>query len=261
MNQPDLGDLQAILLVGGLLLFWGWESIRPFFAPGARVRHAVRNLTLAGVSAVASILVFAGLTAMAARFAADRGVGLLHWLDVPGWIALVVSLVLIDAWTYFWHRANHRVPLLWRFHRVHHTDEEMDVTTASRFHVGEVAISSVVRLAPVLLLGLAWQVILVYEVALVAVTQFHHANIGFDARIDRLMRYVMVTPNMHRVHHSQIRVETDSNYASILSVWDRLFRSYREKADYRAIHYGVDGMTGDAYQTIVAMLLTPFRRG
>ncbi len=110
-----------------------------------------------------------------------------------------------------------------------------------------------------LLLGIPAEAILTYDIVLLAVTQFHHANIGLPDRMDRRLRYAIVTPNMHRVHHSQERPETDSNYASVLSLWDRLFRTYRERTDYRRIRYGLAGMVGDRFQTLRGMLETPFR--
>lgn len=224
-----------------------------------RLRHVFRNLSMAGINAVATVLAFSAVTAWAAAFTANRGFGLLHSVGMAAWTSLGISLISLDLWTYLWHRANHRLPLLWRFHRMHHSDEQMDVTTSTRFHLGEIAISTMARLAPVLLLGVPPEAILMYDVVLLAVTQFHHANIGLREEYDRKLRYAIVTPNMHRVHHSQKRLETDSNYASILSVWDRMFRTYRERSDYRAIRYGVKGLIGDRFQTLSGMLATPFR--
>ncbi len=258
MLHTFLENWQPVLAVAGLGLLWLWETVHPFFRVSGRWRHALRNLSLAGINDVAMLLALSALTAGAAAWTVGRGFGLVHLAGLPFWAGLGISLILLDVWTYFWHRANHRIPLLWRFHRMHHSDEEMDVTTATRFHLGEIAISTVARLVPVLLLGTPPEAILAYDIALVAVTQFHHANIGMGPEFDRRLRYAIVTPNMHRVHHSQERVETDSNYASILSVWDRLFRTYRERADYRTIQYGLAGLLGDRFQTLRGMLATPF---
>jgi sterol desaturase/sphingolipid hydroxylase (fatty acid hydroxylase superfamily) len=200
------------------------------------------------------------LTAAAAAWTANRDFGLLPQMEAPLWATIGVGMIALDLWTYLWHRANHRVPLLWRFHRMHHSDENMDVTTATRFHLGEIAISTAVRLGPVLLLGIAAEAILAYDIVLLLITQFHHSNIGLPDQIDQRLRYVIVTPNMHRVHHSQERPETDSNYSSVLSVWDRLLRTYRERADYRKIRYGLKRMVGDRFQSFLGMMGTPFRR-
>jgi sterol desaturase/sphingolipid hydroxylase (fatty acid hydroxylase superfamily) len=122
---------------------------------------------------------------------------------------------------------------------MHDSDPAMDVTTATRFHLGEIALSTIARLGIIPLAGIPLSVIVGYELVLLLSTQFHHSNIGLPARVDSLVRFVIVSPNMHRVHHSIERVETDSNYSSILSIWDRLFRSYREKPDYQQIQFGV----------------------
>jgi sterol desaturase/sphingolipid hydroxylase (fatty acid hydroxylase superfamily) len=259
MLRAFLENWQPVLAVAGLGLFWLWESVRPFLQMGGRWRHGLRNLSLAGINAVAVVLVFSAVTAGASAWTVAHGFGLAHLVEAPFWAMLGISLILLDVWTYFWHRANHRIPLLWRFHRLHHSDEEMDVTTATRFHLGEIAISTVARLVPVLLLGTPPEAILAYDIVLVAVTQFHHANIGMGNEFDRRLRYAIVTPNMHKVHHSQEQVETDSNYASILSIWDRVFRTYRERADYHTIQYGVAELLGDRFQTLRGMLATPFR--
>ena len=249
---------QGPVLASGFLLLLAWESIHPFFRQTGRLVHAVRNLVLAGLNGVAAVFVFSALTAAVSGYVAAHGFGLLHRLPLSDYAALALSLVALDAWTYFWHRVNHRIPLLWRFHRVHHSDENMDVTTATRFHLGEIVISSAVRLLIALPLGLTAAAFLLYDLVLVAVTQFHHANVGLTASADRAIRYAIVTPNMHRVHHSDQRPETDSNFASILSLWDRLFGTYREKHDYRAIRFGLKELRGEPYQTIRGMLLTPF---
>jgi sterol desaturase/sphingolipid hydroxylase (fatty acid hydroxylase superfamily) len=137
----------------------------------------------------------------------------------------------------------------------------MDVTTATRFHLGEIALSTVARLGIIPLAGIPLRVIVGYELILLLSTQFHHSNIALPAGIDRILRTVIVSPNMHRVHHSIERVETDSNYSSVLSIWDRLFRSYREKPDYRQIRFGVEGFSIDGSQSVKGLLLTPTTSG
>ncbi|MCW5979729.1 MAG: sterol desaturase family protein [Bryobacteraceae bacterium] len=260
MLYAILENWQPVLALAGLVAFWLWESWNPFFEMTGRLKHAVRNLSLAGINAALTVLAFSALTAAAAVWTANHDFGLLPQMEAPIWATIGVGMIALDLWTYLWHRANHRIPLLWRFHRMHHSDENMDVTTATRFHFGEIAISTAVRLGPVLLLGIPAEAILAYDIVLLVVTQFHHANIGLLDRMDRRLRYIIVTPNMHRVHHSQERPETDSNYASVLSLWDRVFRTYRERADYRRIRYGLAQMVGDRYQTFRGMMGTPFRR-
>jgi sterol desaturase/sphingolipid hydroxylase (fatty acid hydroxylase superfamily) len=160
-------------------------------------------------------------------------------LPFPEEVAVGVALVALDGWMYVWHRANHALPWLWRFHRLHHGDRAMDATTTVRFHPVEIAISTLLRLAVLPILGLRIEHLLIYEVILFPVILFHHSNIRFPEKADRLMRAVLVTPAMHRVHHSQRQIETDSNYGSVLSIWDRLGRSFRLRRDGSTIEFGL----------------------
>src|SRR5574341_1077492 len=137
----------------GFLLFWLWESRAPFFPRAARLRHASRNLAIAAINAIVLAVLFAGATVAVADFSSARRFGALHLLDLSGALHAAAAFLLLDAWTYWWHRANHRVFFLWRFHRMHHSDPEMDVSTATRFHLGEIAISTVLRLGLIPLIG------------------------------------------------------------------------------------------------------------
>lgn len=174
---------------------------------------------------------------------------------------MIVAILLLDFWTYWWHRLNHRIPFLWRFHSVHHTDPKMDVTTASRFHFGEIILSSILRIPVLLLIGAEiWQ-LAIYEAMLFAVVQFHHANIVLPDWLDRFLRIVIVTPAMHKIHHSRIQKETDSNYTSLFSWSDRVFGSFRLREgqeDMRGINFGLDDHDSAEKQSVWGMLKTPF---
>lgn len=260
MPLPDtLLRVQTVVAVLGLVILWLLEGWWPFFADRrGRVRHAARNLALALINTVALSLLFAGLTAATLAWAARSHFGLLHWISAPLWLKTGMAFLLIDAWMYAWHRANHRLPFLWRFHRVHHSDPLMDVTTSARFHVGEIALSSLLRLAIFPLLGVAlWQALL-YEVFLLPVIQFHHSNVALPERWDRLLRWLIVSPNMHRVHHSRFQPETDSNYSSIFSFWDRLARTFRQVPDPHTLCLGLDAWDGEEWQSVSGLLRTPF---
>jgi sterol desaturase/sphingolipid hydroxylase (fatty acid hydroxylase superfamily) len=223
--------------------------------PG-RLRHARRNLTVALLNAVVLGLTFGLLATTISDWADEHELGLLRRIEMSeGW-RLVLALVLLDGWTYLWHRANHAIPFLWRFHRMHHSDDRMDVTTATRFHPGELLISSLLHLALMPILGIAaWQ-LAVYETILLGATQFHHANISLG-RFDAPLRWLIVTPHMHKVHHSNLRPETDSNYASVLSLWDRLARTFRRRDDPATIRYGLDEFADPRWQSLPGMLRTP----
>ena len=241
-----------------LALFWSWETWRPFFGQReSRLKHAARNLAFALFNTTVLGLVFGTATVMVAAWTEQNEYGLLHALSLAWPVQVVLALVLLDGWMYVWHRANHAVPFLWRFHRMHHSDRHMDVTTATRFHLGEHIGASMLRLGLIPLLGFeVWHVV-VYETLVVAVTQFHHADITIG-RWDRWLRWLIVTPNMHKVHHSNWQPETDSNYSTVFSVWDRLARTLRMRSDPKTIVFGLEEFTAPGWQGLWGMLKTPF---
>lgn len=249
---------RATIAVVALALIWTLESCWPFFRPSAlRRRHAVRNLALTVLNVVVIALVFGAATVFVVSTSAQHGIGLLRLIDIPAPLQWILSLITLDAWMYLWHRANHRVPLLWRFHRMHHSDTAVDVTSATRFHTGEQAAATVMRLALIPLVGWDLLHLVVYDTLLLAATQLHHANITLG-RWERPVAWVFVTPVMHKVHHSRVRRETDSNYSVVLSIWDRLGRSFRWRDDAENIQFGLDEFDEPDWQTLGGMLKTPF---
>jgi len=228
------------VMVIGLVILLALEQGIPAM-PGRRGvwRHGAWNLGLGTINAVALGLLAAPLLRWATMWAEAWGIGLARVLPLPEAAAIGLALVAFDGWMYLWHRANHVVPLLWRFHRLHHSDAAMDATTTVRFHPGELAISTLLRLAVLPVLGLRIEQLLVYEVVLFPVILFHHSNVRFPEKIDRVVRTILVTPAMHRVHHSRRQIETDSNYGSVLSIWDRLGHSFRLRKDGSAIEFGL----------------------
>lgn len=186
--------------------------------------------------------------------------GLLHRADVPWLFHACVAVLLLDVWTYGWHRANHHIGWLWRFHRMHHSDPWMDVTTARRFHPGEIVLSSILRLPLIALLGIHLWKLVFYKVLVGIVVDSHHANIAVPDRVDRFLRMFLVTPAMHKVHHSRKQYETDSNYTSLLSVWNRPFGSFRLRANLRMIRIGLNGWDDARHQGLRGMLATPMQR-
>lgn len=241
-----------------LALFWCWETWGPFFGQReGRFKHAAHNLSIALFNTAVLGVVFGWVTVMVADWTEQHQYGLLHALGLAGPVRFVLALVLLDGWTYVWHRANHTFPLLWRFHRMHHSDRRMDVTTATRFHLGEHVGSSVLRLGLIPLLGFEVWNLVVYDTLVLAITQFHHADISIG-RWDRWLRWLIVTPYMHKVHHSNWRPETDSNYSTVLSVWDRLAGTFRMRSDPKTIVFGLEEFTAPAWQSWWGMWKTPF---
>jgi len=264
----DPGELQrwrGVASVSWLALLLLWETAAPFFAQFRswrdRGRHALRNVFLAALNALLVSLVFVTLWKGVADWAEARPFGVLNWLPLPGWAHALGAVLLLDCWTYWWHRFGHLLPMLWRFHRMHHSDPQMDVTTANRFHLVEIGLSSGLRLAVIPLAGAHFWEVVLYETLLQAVVQFQHANIGLPGWLERALRLLIVTPGMHKVHHSRWRPETDSNFASLLSVWDRVFGSFRMRARLEEIRFGLDGYDAPEKQSVKGLLKTPWEEG
>jgi sterol desaturase/sphingolipid hydroxylase (fatty acid hydroxylase superfamily) len=232
----------------GLTLMLGLESWLPAAGRRGRARHAARNLARGLLNAVVLAVLAGPLVARVSGWAEDGGFGLLRMLSLPPAVAAVAAFLLFDAWMYLWHRANHAFGFLWRFHRLHHSDAEMDATTAVRFHVGEILISSAMRLALIPLLGVTVRQLLVYEALLLPVILFHHSNVRFPERLDRRVRLLIVTPAIHRVHHSRLRAESDSNYASVFSFWDRVAGTLRLRTDGRPVSFGLPECEGEEWR-------------
>ncbi|PIQ81559.1 MAG: hypothetical protein COV76_08295 [Candidatus Omnitrophica bacterium CG11_big_fil_rev_8_21_14_0_20_64_10] len=234
------------------------ESVVPVFLrqPGPRMRHGSRNIAIGLVNGAVLTAGFSGLVFAAVHWGGAHPVGVLHWITLPAWSERLIGFIVFDLWMYLWHRANHGLPWFWRFHRVHHSDLAVDVTTALRFHLGEMVLSTLLRLAVIPLLGITLGDLLLYEMILQPVIYFHHSNIALPEAWDRLMRLAVVSPNMHRVHHSDIPSETNSNYASIFSFWDRFGRTYRRR-DIRTIRYGLKEFLEPRWQTLIGLLRMP----
>lgn len=211
-------------------LFAGLEALAPRRPRTfARSRRWPTNLAITVLNTVAlrGLAVMLPLLAIGAALDAQaQGWGLLNRLNWPAWVELVLAVLILDFAIWAQHLVTHKVPLFWRFHRVHHADRDMDVTTGFRFHPVEILASMGLKIALVYLLGPSALAVLVFEILLSGTALFNHANVTLPGPLDRVLRLVLVTPDMHRVHHSVHRAEHDSNYGFALSVWDRLFRTY-----------------------------------
>ena len=197
----------------------------------------------------------------AAVFAALNGVGLLNWLELPSWVSIAILVVALDFAIWLQHVATHKIPILWRVHQVHHADVDIDVSTAVRFHPIEIALSVVWNLVCVALLGAPVAAVVLFEIVLNACAMFSHANIELPDRADQLLRRLIVTPDMHRVHHSVIRREHDSNFGFNLSVWDRIFKTYLADPEngHENMRIGLPSYQSEAPTRLGWSLLLPFR--
>ncbi len=261
----ELGwETKAVAAAAVLAVLWIGESCFPFYAGfigkfKERLRHDAKNLAFGLVNAALFLLLFSAALAAVSTWTAGRGFGLVHLVAWPPGVEILLLFVLFDIWMYVWHRANHAVNFLWRFHRMHHSDPNMNTSTALRFHPGEMLLSASARLAVLPLLGMTLWNLALYEAIMLPVIFFHHSNLRLPRRLDRGLLAVVVTPAMHRVHHSRRRPETNSNYGSVFPYWDVLARSFRLRKDAHTIDLGLDGTDSQAWQSAAGMLQTPLR--
>jgi sterol desaturase/sphingolipid hydroxylase (fatty acid hydroxylase superfamily) len=191
----------------------------------------LNNLGLFALNSVVLRLLFPAAAVGIALSVGEMGWGLFNLLTLPFWFEVVAAVLLLDLAIYLQHILMHRVPLLWRLHRVHHADLDIDLTTGSRFHTIEIIVSMLIKGVVILLLGPALIAVLVFEVLLNGMAIFNHANVSLPPAVERLVRYLLVTPDMHRVHHSTVKRETNSNYGFNLSIWDRMFSTYIDQPE------------------------------
>jgi sterol desaturase/sphingolipid hydroxylase (fatty acid hydroxylase superfamily) len=251
MTESTLASWRLPASLAVLLLLLTWEGLYPFLnlfagneSPArARLRHGATNLLIGVVNGVAIRFGFLALWVYAMRWSTAHDFGILNWVNAPPWLRVTLALLLIDCWTYWWHRLNHVVPWFWAFHKLHHADRQMDVTTANRFHLGEITLSSLLRVPVLALIGCRLEELALYELLLFAVVQFHHANVALPGWLDRAMRVVIVTPHLHKVHHSVIVADQHANFSSLFSWWDRVARTFRIAPDLSTIVFGVDNDT------------------
>ena len=198
-----------------------------------------------------------------ALYAEAQGFGLLRWLGLNEILGGILAVLLLDMLIYFQHRAFHALPILWRLHRVHHADTELDASSGLRFHPIEILLSMGIKMAAVVALGAPAEAVLVFEVLLNATAMFNPSNVALPLWVDRVFRWVLVTPDMHRVHHSVVRAETDSNFGFCLSVWDRIFGTHipEPAAGQLGMVIGIDEFSADEEQRLDRLLTQPFRRG
>ncbi len=242
MTETLLGNEAAIRLgffFGVLVVMASWEWLKPRRPrTETRVLRWSGNLGIVVVNTVIVRLLFPVLPVAVAFTAQGQGWGLFNIIDAPFWLACALSVVLLDLVIYGQHVMVHAVPVFWRLHRMHHADLDFDVTTGIRFHPLEIILSIVIKMAAIVILGAPAAAVLIFEVLLNATSMFNHGNVSLPPALDRWLRLAVVTPDMHRVHHSVIRTETDSNFGFNLPWWDRIFGTYQDQPKE-----GHDGMT------------------
>lgn len=256
MNETEIRIGVALTVIAVLLASERLWPIRPRY--GDYWRRLADNFLLFSSGALLVRFVVP-LTLTAVAFGVQRqGFGLVYWFELPSGLAFLLSWMLLDFWLYLQHLLMHRFTILWRLHRVHHSDTDVDWTTGIRFHPGEILVSVVFKIAAVGLLGALPAAVLLFELMLNAFSLFTHSNLRIHPRVDRLLRCVLVTPAMHWIHHSKVVAESQSNFGFCLSLWDRLFRTYRGRAETElsAIVLGVRGLGGHS-AGVASLLVQP----
>jgi sterol desaturase/sphingolipid hydroxylase (fatty acid hydroxylase superfamily) len=252
--------LTIFLSVLVIMALWEWLAPRRDLRHG-KLRRWGGNLAIVALNTLVVRLLFPILAVGTAVWAEQRGWGLFNQIELPAWLEVAVAAILLDMAIYWQHRLFHIVPLFWRMHRMHHADLDFDVTTALRFHPLEIIVSMVIKLALVLLLGPAALAVLIFEVLLNGTAMFNHANARLPLGLDRILRLVVVTPDMHRVHHSVEAGEYNSNFGFNLPWWDRLFGSYQAQpgAGHDDMQIGLSAYGGDVCANLLWMLVLPFK--
>ncbi|SRR5712691_1158741 len=253
--------ISAAVVGGGFVFFTAWETISPLrkmLEP--KLRHVIRNLTVGGLSLAILTVLQVPILAPVVQWAMRHGVGLLNQVEIPPPLDSVVAIVLLDYTLWWWHRASHQVPFLWRFHLPHHVDLDLDASTALRFHFGELTLSIAYRAMQIVLIGTNLFQLWLWQSILFASILFHHSNTRLPLACERFLVRLIVTPRMHGIHHSDRLNETNSNWSSLLSLWDYMHGTILLNVAQPEITIGVPAYQHPSEVTIGKILRLPFVR-
>jgi sterol desaturase/sphingolipid hydroxylase (fatty acid hydroxylase superfamily) len=259
MKTEVLIRISAFVSLLGLLAFWeACAPRRPLTT--SKVRRWIANFSVVVLDAVLVRLSFAAGTVGAAVVSAERGWGVLNNLGWPGWVEAALAVVAPDLVLYLQHVMFHAIPAFWRFHMMHHADLDCDVTTGVRFHPVEVVISTGIKLTAVVVAGASPAAVLIFEVLLNGTSMFNHSNVRMPPAVDRFLRWIVVTPDMHRIHHSVLPCETNRNFGFNLPWWDRLLGTFWAKPmhGHESMTLGLEQFRDPARLNLTGMLLLPF---
>jgi sterol desaturase/sphingolipid hydroxylase (fatty acid hydroxylase superfamily) len=261
-NMQPLGVFgRAAILVSVFVVVLVIEKLRPLRKPTQpKFRRVVTNISVAGTSAAILRFSFYPTVLLLARTTENLGWGLIPSLKLSGVPALILSLLLLDYSQYVWHVLLHKNRLLWRFHNIHHIDLDLDASTALRFHFGELIFSVIFRSLQILIFGIGPFTLILFETGVTAFALFHHGNIRLSRWFEDWLAKIIVGPRMHGIHHSTVREQTDSNYGTILTLWDRLHRTLRLGVNDDEITIGVPSYRDPSEQSLPRLLAMPFKK-
>jgi sterol desaturase/sphingolipid hydroxylase (fatty acid hydroxylase superfamily) len=247
----------ACVFLALLWLQWRVPLRRQHFSA---LHRLVRNFVLSIPGFAIVRLAMLPIPLAVATWAQDRHIGLLNWVAPPGWAACIATFLLMDYAYWWWHWANHMVPVFWRFHNVHHTDLDLDVSTAARFHFGEMVFSVAFLSLAVVIFGIAPMLLLFFFITFETATLFHHSNWRLPIQLERGLNLIVVTPRMHGIHHSIVQRETNSNWGTIFCWWDKLHRTLRRDVPQDAVTIGVAAYRDEHELTLGHLFVLPFRK-
>jgi len=257
--KPSLYTTLAIF--GIFILFFVVEKLFPLRESRAGL---LARLVVNGITSLLSFVVAATVVRPSAlraiNWTSEQPFGLLHLVPLPVWAQFIIGFLLLDLSFYYWHVLNHKIPLLWRFHNVHHMDPGLDVSTGFRFHFGEVLFSTVFRIVQAGLIGMSFATFATYEFVFQANTLFHHSNLRLPIRVERWLNKILVTPRMHGIHHSQVRRETNSNFGVVFPWWDRLHKSLGLNIPQSKIEIGIAGYSSPDDNKLLRTFVMPFTK-
>lgn len=261
MPTTDAELIRLLISVGGLVFFLILElliSYRP--STVSKFKRWANNISLSIFNSVILRLFFAAPILQTTFYVSRNQLGVLNLMSLPYWTKMIATVVFLDFMLYVWHLLNHEVPFLWRFHRVHHSDLNMDVSTANRFHIGELAMSAAIKIGLIFFLGADLLSVMVYEILVVATSQFHHSTLKVLSWFEDIYWVLFVPPSMHRIHHSVVIKERNTNYGTIFSVWDRLLGTLLRYIDQESIRIGVGAYNKPERLHLHHLLAMPFTR-
>lgn len=244
---------------GGFVLFLVFELMRPYRPPTvSKKKRLITNVSLTVMNSFILTTLFAAATVDTALYVSANHLGLLNMISLPLWLKAFAAVLFMDFIFYVWHLLNHEVPLFWRFHRVHHSDLNMDVSTATRFHIGELAISAVLKIGLIYFIGADLLCIFIFESLLVLTAQFQHSSLATPSWFEEVFWVLFVPPSMHRIHHSVKIAERDTNYGTIFSIWDRMLGTLLRDIEQEKIVIGVGPYREQERLKLQHLLVMPF---
>ena len=259
MSYDKIASIRFWVFIGGLVLFLLVELINPY-RPNtvSKLKRWLNNMGITIFNSLILKLLFASTLVQTCLYVTDKQLGVLNLTMVPYWVKTLATIIFMDFMLYVWHLLNHEMPFLWRFHRVHHTDLNMDVSTATRFHIGELSISAVIKISLVFFLGADMLGVLLFETLLVFTAQFQHSSLAVPEWFEKIFWVLFVPPSMHRIHHSVVIKQRDSNYGTIFSIWDRILGTLITDVEQGRIRIGVGGHYKSAKLNLHHLLVMPF---